>query len=296
MKKLSLLIILVSLNIQVNAQEWDSIGTSLIYSQYSWTGSFVYPIKFESISRDSSTGYIEINEIHNETLIETHTVYAEEEQVYLYNQYQDTFNLLYDYSLIQGDTLYTRIGSYSYETELVYRIDSVYLTEIDGQFIKTQKISAIPELNTFNVVWGSNIIYEGIGNSTFYLPLGCCFDPWPGPLRCKITDMETIHFGDIPCDSVTIVNVFENNIDRQVTLFPNPFSNQITLEIENVELLQDKKTMLKIHDVNGREVFTTRKQIKESNLIELEYLEKGVYFVFLENSFGNIFIEKLVKM
>jgi hypothetical protein len=89
---------------------------------------------------------------------------------------------------------------------------------------------------------------------------------------------------EIVCDNYAfaqsaygIVSIDEKDL-ADVALFPNPATSKVTLKMNSSA---DKST-LKIYNVNGRELLSREIQNPETE-ISTEFLEKGIYFVTLQN-------------
>ncbi len=88
---------------------------------------------------------------------------------------------------------------------------------------------------------------------------------------------------DIVYSNVSAVNdnVFENSI----SMFPNPANNSVN--IQNI-----KETSLTINDINGKVVFS-KKQCLETENIDLQNLNSGVYFVKIKSN-EKVAVKKLI--
>jgi hypothetical protein len=90
---------------------------------------------------------------------------------------------------------------------------------------------------------------------------------------------------EIVCDNYAFAqNAYgTTSIDEKdkadVTLFPNPATSKFTLKVNS----SPDKFTLKIYNLNGRECFSREIQNPETE-ISTEFLEKGVYFVTLQNN------------
>jgi hypothetical protein len=84
-------------------------------------------------------------------------------------------------------------------------------------------------------------------------------------------------------DTSNLINVISTGLEARAkdisfTIFPNPFSNSLTIEIEGNE----ESVNLEIMNTSGQMVYkgnmTNRKEIETSNLA------KGIYFIKVENA------------
>ena len=83
------------------------------------------------------------------------------------------------------------------------------------------------------------------------------------------------------------VNLNENNTD--VTIYPNPTSNAINIQVSNLRSV----CFLNILDLSGRVLLS--KELKGMNsFVNLLNLKKGMYYVSLNDEDGLIYVEKLI--
>lgn len=90
------------------------------------------------------------------------------------------------------------------------------------------------------------------------------------------------------------------NVDfiERIKLYPNPFGNQLKLDINSSE---ENQASISIHDITGKEVFNLKDSFirKGSNSIDLGNAFKnkttGVYLVNITLSNGKKYIERVVK-
>jgi hypothetical protein len=111
-------------------------------------------------------------------------------------------------------------------------------------------------------------------NSTYFCPT--CKD------ETKITDVETEQ------DSIIFI------------ASPNPFTDYIQFEIENINFSNTKNVAIRIHNLQGRLVYSTEKPILESGSLKLQWenhenLPSGIYICTIQ--IGNKKLhKKIVKI
>lgn len=106
--------------------------------------------------------------------------------------------------------------------------------------------------------------------------------------------------GDISLDNFSIiadVSTLNNQVFEasDVRVFPNPFNDQLTIQLSNNIINDDFNLM--IYDISGRVIFNTKNVKINSNKIQLNDFEKlatGSYFIKLTNTSRNDFIVKRV--
>jgi len=91
------------------------------------------------------------------------------------------------------------------------------------------------------------------------------------------------------CDSTSHVGVGEMNKKENVELYPNPATNELTIEIKNI-----KAKSIKLINVLG-EVVTNKEKVGVGKMeVDVGNLAKGIYFVEVESEVG-IMRRKFVK-
>jgi hypothetical protein len=74
----------------------------------------------------------------------------------------------------------------------------------------------------------------------------------------------------------TITSLDENNLDNAISLYPNPASDQVTLDLSKI----DRAVNIRIFNMNGQEVLEFSRVTNRSNLvIDLKGQAKGLYFM-----------------
>ena len=92
---------------------------------------------------------------------------------------------------------------------------------------------------------------------------------------------------------VEIINSV-NTIEKEMIsfkLFPNPTSSEINIEVNNG---YNEKGTIKIYNLLGNLVYEDKKIIEKNELINIEHLESGIYWVAIEMENGSM-ISKLIK-
>lgn len=108
----------------------------------------------------------------------------------------------------------------------------------------------------------------------------------------KITTPGTYNYKCIPHESngmIGTIEVMPTGIreaikENYVSLFPNPFANNLTIDIKSYN--SSSKTMIEVFDIAGKKHFQTQfnNENKHGRInLNLEYLAKGVYFIAITN-------------
>jgi hypothetical protein len=102
---------------------------------------------------------------------------------------------------------------------------------------------------------------------------------------------------DDPCietDTIHLIIKSEFGIDEiisnSINIYPNPFENEITIEIK------PNSITIEIYDLNGISIFLKNiNQVKKTEQIKLERLNKGIYFLKIKTREQNFF-KKIIKI
>ncbi len=89
--------------------------------------------------------------------------------------------------------------------------------------------------------------------------------------------------------SILIDQVNLNEINNDITIYPNPTSNTINIEMSNLQ----SACFLNIIDLSGR-VLLSKELIGANSFVNLLDLKKGMYYVSLNNIDGVMHFEKLI--
>lgn len=154
--------------------------------------------------------------------------YQEGEKIYLYNPgIADSLRLLYDFTLVAGDTL-TFKGDSLFGGDALFLIDSIALMQFGPETLRVQYLS---DLN-FNIGWGSKIIERIGSNGCMYPQVNFC-DPGTGGLRCYEDDeIGLINFQIPPRSCSYITAVDDPSVASVMNIYPNPATNIIHIHSE----------------------------------------------------------------
>ncbi len=113
------------------------------------------------------------------------------------------------------------------------------------------------------------------------------------PLRCVASDTKgNIWTGTYGVIKYAGSQTSVTNIDKSsYTIYPNPTTSSINIELENEALA----TSYKITDTKGEQVLTGSLSTSSSVSIDVEQLSSGVYIIELTTSSGEMIIDKFVK-
>jgi len=228
------------------------------------------------------------------TVLENLYIYQAGDTVYY--RIDDDFHVLYNFSLKKGDTMtiYSRDilcpGNESHYGKI--KVDSVVNTLING--LELKKFFTSP-------VEGSAYKYGGpfieiIGGLDGINPVdtGCSADVFPeiGDLRCYFDDFFGYYNvpGKVSCDSLitTFIKPVFNDSDLNILYFAETKTFSIDLNNLNVS----GNLILKVYDINGRNIFFNYIKSREHE-IKIPVSVKGFYILQIINRQSIIYNEKI---
>lgn len=195
----------------------------------------------------------------------------------------DRMDYSYEFDGVQGQTGYfilvDTIGSFGSKIG-----DTIIVTGQDG-FNCGEMLNGFSRGDTMFLAL-SNGFYETFEKDTFYLE-GVC-----GKHYLEITDGQNngLSISEIK-DKINskITAIKKWNIEKQLTLYPNPGNEQITIE-SDAALLES----LKVYDVTGSLVRSVDNINSLTYEVDLTNLETGIYNILINTKNGQI-SKKLVK-
>ena len=235
-------------------------------------------------------------------LINDYIIYEEANKIYyLYN---DTLRLIYDFSVEIGDTVNFEIFSVYNNNELIdtkFKVDTIENILHEGTSLKrftlTQIVSSVDDF-----LFDQYIYYDKFG-SLYNLIDYPCIDAilfldgrnlaW---LRCyKDSEIEfhTPYFlnsdiGEEDCDYVAPLVGVESVNTNDITCYPNPFHNQLTIQTNDLP-----SGHLDVFDVTGKLIYTT---VIYTNQFDLSHLDIGLYFIVVRDGAREVYREKMVRV
>jgi hypothetical protein len=135
-------------------------------------------------------------------------------------------------------------------------------------------------------IW-NNVLWQNSFVGPSYTAVPGVFGPW------EVT-VQAIAPNGCPSSDTVVVNVqdcflgqLQNDVDFLV--YPNPFQNTLHVAAEfNINQLE-------VYDVTGKLVHTNAIDASDF-MLNLEFLENGIYHIFFWNEEGNIYHTTLVKL
>ena len=269
MKKIILLLFVLTGTISLHGQDYvpllDTNKVWNIFEHMIYSGE-THPHYLERCDTDT-TRFIIKKEWHSQHIEELGYLFEDtvSQKVY-YTDLYDNEVLLYDFSLSEGDV---------FEYMLVTKVDSIQLLD------DTYRKRIVFEGGDYHLFW-----IEGIGS----LMGGLLWIDWDfikhipeAWLLCYYENDSLLYRNDflnLDCDySFTDVNAEILDKSYIPKIYPNPFSQKVSISFKNTVYGEKPEIMIKALD--GRVVY---KEILNSDIsLDLSFLSKGIYLLILTN-------------
>lgn len=145
-----------------------------------------------------------------------------------------------------------------------------------------------------NTAYFSANITNGIGNKEeFHLPFFILLNVavggnWPGP-----PNLSTAFPAELQIDYIRVYKdaselSLNENQENEISIFPNPATNKLTLKASNINLERE----IKITGLNGIEVVST---IDFNDEIDVSQLQPGLYFIEITDKSGKTHSSRFIK-
>ena len=288
------------------AQDFAPIGAKLTYEvapMYSNIRTFVnYEIEKDTILLSTSVRRINIGSnsyYYTENCgYSTIWIYESNDTVYSYNS--DRFDVLYNFAAEIGDTwnIVTRAffdDEYNTIVKIIDKKDTLINGHTRKKFIYEYTYQNYKyfgeEMGDTITATATTTVIEGIGSldAFFYIQDVSCFPVYSNIkyLRCyEDTTLGLVKFTTEDCFLSTI-SISEKMIE-QFSLFPNPATDFIHIQLENTESIH-----YPITDITGKVVI---QNTWNGNPISIENLNSGVYFITLSHKNEILGTQKFIKI
>jgi len=317
MKKIFIIIAFIPLVVQ--SQTWYPIGASWYYNfqaqtDFSAHGYIKYTVVADTLVDTKPSKLIErktVNYLGN--IISTSFLIVREENAKVYYYNNNSFDLMYDFTLNVGDTIAINLNSIMCDSVSPLIVDSIKTINISGINLKIQKVKGIyyyanPWQGIIDTI--SFTLLEKIGYDNFCMANNpsFIFNPqcsmvdefgWNG-LRCYIDNdiyykscYWDTHFNDVACDSCinteTGINISTSEIN--VNVYPNPTNDFLNI---HTNIISKKIENIKLYSYCGKLIFQANPML-DNFVIDLKHYKGGIYLLecILENDYREFF--KIIK-
>lgn len=213
-------------------------------------------------------------------------LYKENDRIYFFDQDDETFKLLYDFTLDVGDTMIYETGIHSWD--LQSRTHYIRIDAVEPFFVNSI------ELKSFNVTYGylenGDVIFgeytaqiiEDIGNTNNFFHFsdgtGYCDDKYSEPLLCfSAPGFSKVEFSDRGCTTVSTLD--RNSMKFEMISYPNPFTGELTIELKNSIEGGELYLLDSYGGIQHQQKWTSSEKFMNLNLSEFA---PGIYWLQLE--------------
>jgi len=295
-----LILLALSIGAFIQAQNWAPLGAKWHYSaneggmDVQGSEYYLYEVTNDTIVAGKNCKKIEITYYkyrNGDTVyLPPLLTYDKNDSVYYFNDKDQRFFLLYDFTGKKGDTLTFPVAPSS----IWGSRDTIFRVIVDTI---TNYIVSSDTLKWFHTTPLDNFSFHGgyveiIGSTFLMLPQPePVYMEWDGPLRCYQDSSHYVNFSQRPCDERDISGVYDTH-NHNFRLYPNPTQECTTLEFYNPK---NEEYTLSIFNYQGQVVDI----IPEINSGKIEFdcmeLISGVYFIQLRRNQKLFLTAKLIK-
>ena len=280
MKRLFLLLLILSISNFSFSQNWAPVGAKWHYKEGFANYGDVDFIRFESVKDTLFMGKNcrKILKRHQVGCLQRPNIeymYSEDNKVFFYDEYFSQFQLLYDFSAEVNDSWEIKIPDMDSDVDtLVITVDEIDNIILNGYSLKRQFVT-IDFLNEQIPSSYNSTIIESIGDISYMFNfmnefMMVCDDNFSDGINCYEDNLLGInHFNNNTDCEFQSVGLSELQNDDTLRIYPNPVNNTIVL------INSDKYIYYKIYDLAGKLL----KEDSFSKNINIEDISKGIYIL-----------------
>lgn len=308
MRILFLIIIFIFFSSNSKSQTWCAPGTTWHYFVYSHSGPAAYKSGVEELKY---TGTVSVNSVVCKRIVGTFTgimpspftpvnTYTildlktfENNQVYfIYDSNNNVFDTLVNFNATIGDKWRTpNFASYT-PTCSFYPRPIVTVLDTGHVIINSMYLKKVVVHNSW-AFYNDTIIEKIAGFNQFLTPYHICATDFAsyGKLMCyednNFSLIKKSGFNNCFYDPTSLE---KKSLDNDIILFPNPSKNKVILKNNFPD-----KFEIGIKDISGRDVSNLIITDANNEIINIEQLNKGIYFFNLKFKNGKTLFKKLIK-
>jgi hypothetical protein len=202
-------------------------------------------------------------------------------KVFIVPPFQNNEQLLYDFNMQVGDSVYGYIQCYTGPPDTVISIDSVLI----GNSYRKRWI--INDYYNINYIEGIGSTYGLLSSSPGYIT-----DQMGAEICFMLDDVILYSQGNNECTLITSVNEFEQT---ELQIYPNPATTSLTLTTEQTLKNVPIAIGIKIMNAIGQEVYHSspdsyrddvRNSTPDSYRVDISQLPPGLYYLTLQSNEG----------
>ena len=294
MKRSFIITILISFItlVHINSQNIDLENAEWIYSDFNNILNKYVPVYYNVSGEKEINGklckIIEKKDYHNNLKYNEYW-YQDSSKVFFYNEWLDTFLLLFDFSAKVNDTLNIGINYAFIENDTPYVkiiIDSILYESYCDTILKTWYVNTLN--NDLKYTFDNKVI-ETIGFLNYFHPRYGLDESAEGNLRCFSNSEVSCNFFSFDCDAfVESLNTDQTYLLNIFQIYPNPSSTKINVELSK----ENNVSKWNMFDIQGNKILSgTRENIKK---IDISTLKSGLYYLQVIDNKGRSVVGKFV--
>jgi hypothetical protein len=308
MKKLLFLYLLFSSICTIAQSEWFPVGAKWYYNLqelalYQADGYEVFTVLKDTIVDSKQSKCISKTSISSKgQILNTENLILREENKRVYWYSNESFQLIYDFSLSSGDTLDRNVSIIGCDSVSPIIVDSITETSINGVDIKIQHLSYIGYNTYYNGedYTFSKTIMEKIGSEDNFMnePFKCSIDDnfaFTG-LRCYLDNSLEYHsdwwkkiYNNIACDTLIYTGIQNLKILNGISISPNPTAGPLTLTS-----IVPLKTM-EIYNIQGYKIITYEIRSNKISDFDINNYQNGTYIIVITTGTNDRYYTKIIK-
>ncbi len=291
---------MVICSFMVRAQGFAPTGAKWYYGQGFAFSSYISYLSIESVGDTLIAGQSCKKLINNggiDCSFQSHPymVYEEDSTVYFYVPDLDTFQVLYDFKALAGDswrTVFNTDVSWDHIDTVSTYVDSIGQRLINGFLVKELYVSMT--IHGYGYVYGT---YQGVINQRFgdveymfrlFTNRAICDGNYSLGLRCyEDPEIGFYSTGIAPTCEYQWVSVGDEEMSS-LTVHPNPTNGHL-----KVTGLVEGDLKVHVIDCIGREVMNQK--LTGSQLLDISRLRDGIYLFRFEKDGAFVGVKRIVK-
>ncbi|HRD08004.1 MAG TPA: T9SS type A sorting domain-containing protein [Saprospiraceae bacterium] len=208
----------------------------------------------------------------------------------------DTFYVLYNFAAKPGESWRTRasiLEDGSEEMELRITVDSVSEEIINGYTLKVLYTSSDNSAISFGGYWGPigrGRIIERLGGTWYMFPFNYGFLDGQIRIGLRCYSDDTLGFYDAhisqSCDE--IITSTENSYLTSPKIYPNPFADELTVDLSNGEVAN-----ITLSNIHGQLVL--QQAFSNTATINTDHLPAGMYFYEISDDQSVVRTGKMIR-
>lgn len=216
------------------------------------------------------------------------------------NNYRTKFNweILYNFATLPGQTWDANYSVYGGTMRFYsFYVDSINYEMVNGFNLKNLFVKVFSTVNAQWYQYNTFKISERFGCTNFMFMFGdegMSDANWISAFLCYQDNTFGLkQFTNNACDYKNVGIQQFSNAEKNITVYPNPLVDLLSIDIDSEQFLNDNKVELIISDMLGSTI--KKVYISQHTQIDLSDLESAVYILKFGDKSGFISSHKLIK-